>query len=83
MLSSTRSVPPGNRDNTDDSEGDGDSDVKGNDGLELLVGSVLGSLSCLMQRRGFDPPLRRIFLVEGICPLELTWVLTPFPQKSF
>ena len=81
MLSSTRSVSPGKRDNTDDS--DGESDVKGNDGLELLVGSVLGSLSCLMQHGGFDPPLRRIFLVEGIYPLELTWVLTPFPQKSF
>ena len=30
-------------------------------GLEQLVGSVLGSLSCLMQHHGFDPPLR-IFL---------------------
>ena len=29
------------------------------------IGSVLGSLSCLMQRRGFDPP-RRIFPLEGI-----------------
>ena len=25
-----------------------------------LAGRVLSSLSCLMQRRGFDPPLRRI-----------------------
>ena len=33
-----------------------------------------------MQRHGFDPPLGRIFPVEGIFPLELTWVLTPFPQ---
>ena len=34
-----------------------------------------------MQRRGLDPPLRRFFFpVEGIFPLELTWVLTPFPQ---
>ena len=41
---------------------------------------MLGSLSWLMQRRGFDPPLR-IFLVEEIFPLELTWVLTPFPKK--
>ena len=24
-------------------------------------GSVLGLLSCLMQRRGFDPPVRRTF----------------------
>ena len=46
-------------------------------------GRVLGSQSCLMQRRGFDPTLRRIFPVEGIFPLGLTWVLTPFPQNSF
>ena len=45
--------------------------------------SVLGSLSCLMQQLGFGPPLRRIFLVEGIFPLELAWVLTAFPQNSF
>ena len=32
------------------------------------------------QRRGFEPPLG-IFPVEGIFPLELTWVQTPFPQK--
>ena len=31
----------------------------------------------------FDPPLGRICLVEGIFPLELTWVLSPFPQNSF
>ena len=44
-------------------------------GQELLrgqcVGFVLGSLSCFIQRRGFDPPLR-FFPVEGIFPLELT-----------
>ena len=34
-----------------------------------------------MQHCGFDPPLKRIFPVEGIFPLELTWVLTPFPPK--
>ena len=34
------------------------------------------------QRRGFDPPLGT-FSVEGIFPLELTWVQTPFPQNSF
>ena len=28
-------------------------------------GSVLGSLSCLVQCHGFDPPLGRIFPVEG------------------
>ena len=38
---------------------------------------------CVMQRRGFDPLLRKSFPVEGIFPLELTWVLTPFPQNSF
>ena len=52
-------------------------------GPELLVGSVLASVSCLMQHRGFDPPLRRIFPVEGIFPLELTCVLTPFAKNSF
>ena len=41
-----------------------------------LVGSVLGALFCLMQRRGFHPPPRTIF------PLELTWVLTQFPPKT-
>ena len=35
-----------------------------------------------MQHRGFDPPLRRSFLVERIFPLELTWVLTPFQPKT-
>ena len=49
----------------------------------IALSSVLGSLPCLTQRRGFDPPLRRIFPVEGIFPLELTWVLTPFPKNSF
>ena len=52
-------------------------------GLELLVGSVLGSPSYRMQHCGFDPPLGRIFPAEGIFPLELTWVLTPFPKNSF
>ena len=37
----------------------------------------MNPLSCLMQHRRFDPPPGRIF------PLELTWVLTPFPQNSF
>ena len=36
-----------------------------------------------MQRRLFDTPLGRIFLVEGIFPFELTSVLTPFPKNSF
>ena len=49
----------------------------------LGLNSALGWLSCLMQHHGFSPPLRRIFPVEGTFPLELTWVLTPFPQNSF
>ena len=36
-----------------------------------------------MQCHRFDPSLGRIYLVEGIFPMELTWVLTPFPQNSF
>ena len=34
-----------------------------------------------MQHLGFDPPLRKYFPIEEIFTLELTWVLTPFPQK--
>ena len=52
-------------------------------GRNSSVGSVLGSLSCVMQHIGFNPPLRKIFPVEGIFPLELTWVLTPQSQNSF
>ena len=40
--------------------------------LGLAVHSVAGSIL-----------LWRHFLVEGIFPLELTWVQTPFPQKLF
>ena len=47
-------------------------------GRNSSVGSELGSLFCVMQRRGFEhssePP------VEVIFPLELTWVLTLFPK---
>ena len=42
---------------------------------------VLGSRSYVMQRCRFDPPSSRP--VEGIFPLELTWLLTPFSQNSF
>ena len=35
-----------------------------------------------MQWRGLDPPLSRIFLVESFFPLELAWVLTPFPKTT-
>ena len=52
-------------------------------GRNSSVGSVLGTLSCVTQRRRLDPALRRIFPVEGIFPLELTWILTPFPKTSF
>ena len=38
---------------------------------------MLGSLPCVMQHCRFEPP------VEGIYPLELTWVETPFPKTSF
>ena len=48
-------------------------------GPEYLVSRVLGLLSCLMQRCGFDPPPGRIFPVEGFFPFELTWV----PHKLF
>ena len=37
-------------------------------GPDLLVGSVLDSLSCLMQCSGFDTPLGKIVQVEGIFP---------------
>ena len=52
-------------------------------GWDSSAGSVLGPLPCMMPRCRFHSPLRRIFPVEGIFPLELTWVLTQFPQKSF
>ena len=42
--------------------------------------SVGSAWACCPQRRGFDPPLGA-FSVEGIFPLELTWVQTPFPPK--
>ena len=46
-------------------------------GIAQLV--VLG---LAVQCRGFDPPLGN-FPEEGIFPLELTWLQTPFPQNSF
>ena len=39
------------------------------------------SLSCFMQRRGFDPPLGRFCPVEGILPLGLTWVWLHSPKN--
>ena len=47
-------------------------------GGDSSVGSVLGSLSCLMQHHGFDPA--RSSPVKENFPLELAWVLTPFPR---
>ena len=47
-------------------------------GPESSVGSVLDSLSYVMQHREFDPP--RSLPAVGIYPLKLTWVLTPFPK---
>ena len=38
-------------------------------GWDSSAGGKLGLLSCMMQP-----------LAEGIFPLELTWVLTPFPK---
>ena len=53
----------------------------GRGGCNSPVSSVLGLLFCLMQHCGFDPPWS--LPIEGIFPLELTWVLTPFPTNSF
>ena len=61
----------------DDPQTEQHSSELGSGGRNSSDGSVSGSLSCLMQRRGFDPPLGRKF------PLELTWVLTRFPLNSF
>ena len=36
------------------------------------------SLPCMIQHHRFNPPAS--LPVEGIFPLELTWVLTPFPR---
>ena len=50
--------------------------------VEYLSGCRNSSLvvCCLMQCRRFDTLPGRIFLVEKIFPLELTWVLTPVPR---
>ena len=36
-------------------------------GARIAHGSVLGSLSCLMQHHGFDSPLRRFFFFFFFC----------------
>ena len=50
-------------------------------GRNSSVGSVLGSLSCVMQHHRFDLPWS--LSEEGLFPLELTCVLTPLPTDSF
>ena len=52
-------------------------------GQNSSVGSVLGSLSCFMQRREFDFPLRKIFPVEGFFPWSKHGFWLPFSQNSF
>ena len=47
---------------------------------EYLIGSMLGSLSCLMQHHEIAPPLRKMFLVEGIFPL-VNMGFNSIPQK--
>ena len=42
------------------------------------VGGVLGSLSCVMKHPRFPPSSEP--LIDRTLPLELTWVLTPFPK---
>ena len=50
----------------------------GGGGQNSSAGNVLGSLSCVMQCSGFDPPLS--FWLKDF-PSETTWVLTPFLKK--
>ena len=52
-------------------------------GTEYLVGSVLCSLSSLMQCRWFDPPLGRIFPVERIFSLGVNMGSDSIPLKLF
>ena len=53
-------------------------------GRSCSVGSVLGSLSCLMQWRGFDPPLGRFFFAgRGDFFLGVTMGSDCSPQKLF
>ena len=51
-------------------------------GCSSSLGSLLGSLSCLMQHHGSNI-LGIIFPIKGIFPLALTRALTPFPKNSF
>ena len=46
-------------------------------GHHSSVGSMLGSLSCLVQVRTSSEPR-----VEEVFPLELTWVRNSFPKTS-
>ena len=51
-------------------------------GRDSSVG-VLGLLSCMLRDAALWVWSCSELLVEGIFPLELTWVLTPFPKNSF
>ena len=50
-------------------------------GRNSSVGSVLGSLFCVMKCHGFKSPPS--LQERGFFPLELTWFWAPFPQNSF
>ena len=51
---------------------------EGGRGQNSSISSLLGSLSCVIQRLWVWSSSE--LLVEGISPLGLTWVLTPFPK---
>ena len=55
----------------------------GGRGRNSSVGSVLCSLSFVMQRRGFHPPLRRIFSGCGDISLGVNMSSDSIPQKIF
>ena len=52
-------------------------------GTDYLIGTVLGSLSCLVQRCEFNLPVGRIFPAKGIFSKELPWVFDSIPLKLF
>ena len=52
------------------------------DGAEYLAGNVLGSLSCLVQRRGFAPSLR-FFSGKGEFSLGVNIVSDSISPKLF
>ena len=52
-------------------------------GAGIARGSVLGSLSCLVRRRGFDIPLGRIFSGRGDFSLGVDMGSDSIPSKLF